>query len=362
MKNNKMSKRVLPITVAALMLGTSIPSGMALQASAETPMLISAPVINDDFMPSAYILDGKLMKFDRLVMPFTSSSGEVFVPLRKFSEALSANVKWEPKTKSIIIKSNGKTSTFKIIKSKAIASGYALKSENGVTYEANLRFGSYYVKGDFFREAFGFVSVTDHLNQLRIDSKQYAPDEASTLGEIVELTQGKDGVQVLVKGQSYGSFGHNEISLALKWDMPIKKSNGEVVKLSDLKVGSNLYIQYSKAVTKSLPPMSQGIKAILLEDESVLEGKVYFSQTSVEKNPNGGSIAAPIKQLRVIGTSDYVLHIDDKTVIVDQNNKAVEFEKIKEGSVLQVFIAPYAAMSYPAQTTAYRIVVISLAE
>lgn len=108
--------------------------------------------------------------------------------------------------------------------------------------------------------------------------------------------------------------------------------------------------------------MSQGIKAILLEDESVFEGKVYFSQVSTEKNPNGGSIAAPIKQLRVIGTSDYVLHIDDKTVIVDQNNKTVDFEKLKEGSILQVFTAAYSTMSYPAQTTAYRIVVVSLAE
>ncbi len=362
MNNKKMSNKILPITIAAIMLGSGIPSGMALQASADSPALISAPVSENTSMPSGYILNGKLIKMDRLTMPFESATGDLYLPLRKFSEALGSNVKWHQKENAIVIVANEKTYTFQVLKDKNSPSGYVLKSENGISYETTVRFGSHYVKGDFFREAFGFISVTDHLNQLRIDSKLYAPDEASTLGEITELTQGKDGIQVLVRGQKYGSFGYNEISIAVKRDTPVRKSNGEVVSLSDLKVGDSLYIQYSKAVTRSIPPMGQGLKVVLLEDESVFEGKVYFKQLSVEKYPGAGSIAAPIKQLRVIGTADYLLHIDDKTMIVDQKNKAVDFDQLKEGSIVQVFTAPYAAMSYPAQTTAYRIVVISLAK
>lgn len=362
MKNNKRNNKVLPLAVAAIIMGSGIPSGMALQASADSPVLISAPVNDNTSMASGYILNGKLIKFDRLTMPFQSATGDSYLPLRKFSENLGSTVKWHQETKSIDVATNGKTYSFQVLKDKNTPSGYVLKSDTGVSYETTVRFGSHYVKGDFFREAFGFVSVTDHLNQLRVDSKLYAPDEASTVGEITELVQGKDGIQVLVKGQKYGDFGYNEISIAIKRDTPIQKSNGEVVSLSDLKVGESIYIQYSKAVTRSLPPMSQGLKVILLDDESVFEGKVYFKQLSIEKHPGTGTIAAPIKQLRVIGTSDYLLTVDDKTVIVDKNNKPVDFDRLNEGSVLQVFTAPYAAMSYPAQTTAYRIVVISLAE
>ncbi len=361
-KNTKLNK-VLPLTLATIMMGSALPTTGLLTAFADAPVLISAPIAANSSMPSGYVLNDKLIKFDRLVMPFETAAGDVYLPLRKFSESLNGIVKWNQKDKAIEITSNGATHIFKIIADSKVSSGWVLKDDKGISYETRVKFGSYYVKGDFFHEALGFVTVTDHLNQVRIDSKVYSPDEASTVGEITDLTQGKDGIQVLVKGQKYGEYGYNEISVALSRNAVIKKSNGEILELTQLKVGDSIYIEYSKGVTRSMPPMGQGLQVTLLNDESVFEGKVYFKQLSVEKYPGTGnsSIAAPIKQLRVIGNSDYILHINDKTVIVDQNNKAVDFDQLCEGSIVQVFTAPYAAMSYPAQTTAYRIVVLSLA-
>jgi hypothetical protein len=98
--------------------------------------------------------------------------------------------------------------------------------------------------------------------------------------------------------------------------------------------------------------MGQAESVTVLKDENLFEGKVYWKQTEINTmNPK-------VKQLRVIGTADFLIGINEQTVISDGKGNLKTFDDLQEGMILKVVTAPFAAMSYPAQTGAYRIEII----
>lgn len=312
----------------------------------------------EDQMPTAYILNGQAMMFNRLIMPYPGPSGELLLPIKKVSEGLGYTVTWDAAKRAVTLTFNGQSHRFSYLKDKSQTTGYQLKDEEGRVFPAAITLGSLYVTPALFTDSMQAVVISDQNNALRMDAVRHLPNEASTVGEIISLEQGKDGVQILVKGSAFGKYGYTEISLAASLTKAVvKKSDGSVIKLSDLKVGDQVYVKYGQGVTKSLPPMGQAESLILLKDEGLTEGKVYFKQASIEKYPGTTSIAAPIYQLRVAGTSDYFLTLAKDAVITDSMGNLKAFDDIKEGSVVRVYTAPFAAMSYPAQTTAYRVII-----
>lgn len=349
------------ITVTSLLVSSSL-MNTAFAATGELPAVsttltnrvVSSPIIADDSqsLPAAFILNDKILKPNTITTPFTSPSGALYIPFKLFSNELDYKVTWDAKERSVTLELPTQTTKFQLLKDTTSEYGMTLKTIDGRTFSAQIIMGSLYVSPEIFREALNGVVVFDHLNQLRIDAEKYAPDEASTLGEIINIENGKDGVQLLVKGEKYGAFGLNEVSLAVKMTAPVKLSNGNVVSLSDLKVGDRIYIKYGKALTKSLPAIGQAESVVLLKDEGLFEGKVYLKQTSSE------GIAATSRQLRVVGTSEFVVSVNEKTVISDSKGDIKSFDDLSEGMILKIVTAPYAAMSYPAQTAAYRIEIV----
>lgn len=339
----------LSMTLSGAMAFADIPSAVTISAPVNTAM---------ENMPNGYIINGKSMIFDRLVMPFPGNSGEVFLPVKKVSEGLGYAVSWDASKRAVTLKFNGVSKTFSYLKDKNQSTGYQLKDQDGRVYSAAIRLGSLYTSPQLFAESMNGIVISDQDNNLQIDAVRYVPDEASTVGEVVKVEQGKDGVQILVKGSAFGQYGYSEISLAASvTKAQVKKSDGTALKLSDIKVGDQIYVKYGKAVAESLPPLGQAEEIVVLKDEGLTEGKVYFKQASIEKNPSGQGIAAPIYQLRVTGTSDYVLTLAKDAVITDQQGNKKTFDDIKQGSVVRVYTAQFATMSYPAQTAAYRIII-----
>ncbi len=352
-------KTLLAVTMASLLIGSG--GVYADQTPTQVGDLEEMPKVistNAFSMPTYFILNDQLMKFNRLQMPFASPKGQVMVPLKVFSQSLGYEVSWNAAEKMVHLTFDGQDHGFKVIKNKDQEFKMSLKDDAGREYTASIQLGSLYVTPNFFVEAMNAVVVYDHDNQLRIDGSRYIPNEASTTGEIVKLEQGKDGIQILVKGSKHGQFGFDEISLAVSKNAEIILSNGKKVALGDLKVGDQIYVIYNMAVTKSLPPMSQAQKVTVLKEEAVLTGKVFFKQSSEEKYPGTAGIAPTTHQLRVVGTNDYFLTLSKDALIIGADGSQKTFADIKEGSLVRVFTAPYAAMSYPAQTTAYRIEII----
>lgn len=370
-----MNTQIRNFTLAALILSTSLMSigvafadhtvaasgtGVGSGTSAGVGSGEQVNVIKTDAfdMPEAYLLNGQLLKTDQLLKPFQSPEGQLFVPLKHFAGGLQYGLIWNAKDRSVGVELNGNVKLFNFVKDASYEFGTVLEDFEGVKHAATIKGGRLYVTPEFFASAMNGVVVYDLNNQVRIDSVRYAPQEASSLGEISNIVLGKDGIQVLVKGQAFGAFGYDEISLAISNKVPVKLSSGKEVSLSDLKVGDQIYVTYGMAVTKSLPPMGQATGVTVLRDESLFEGKVFWKQVSDEKHPGTTSIAAPIYQLRVVGTNDYVLTLANNAVIEDLNGNVKTFGDLKEGSIVKVFTAPYAALSYPAQTTAYKIVIL----
>lgn len=360
MKNNQ-TNRILSATFAAtLFLSTG--SAYADQSDIRPVVSDTAPKVistNAFDMPAYFIINDKTMKFNAAQTPFASPSGQVMVPLKLFSTELGYKVSWIDSEKTVHLEHNGFDYGFKMTRNDNHEFKLCLLDDEGREYTASVQAGSLYVTPDFFSNAMNGVVLYDHDNQLRLDADRYVPKEASTVGEITKIEQGKDGVQILVKGSKYGEFGFDEISLAVSRTSKIKLSNGKELATGELKVGDQIYVVYNMAVTKSMPPMSQAQNITVLKDEAILTGKVFFKQSSEEKYPTMSSGFAPTtQQLRIVGTGDYFLTLSKDAVIVGEDGSAKSFEDIKEGSLVRVFMAPFAAMSYPAQSTAYRIEII----
>lgn len=334
-------------------------SGAMAFADKPADVTLTAPVNAAlDNMPNGYLINAKPMIFDRLVMPFPGSNGDLFLPVKKVSEGLGYAVSWDASKREVTLKFNGVSKTFKYLKDKSQLTGYQLMDQDGRIYPAAIRLGSLYTSPQLFAESMNCIVISDQDNNLQIDANRYSPDEASSVGEVAKILQGKDGVQLLVKGSAFGQYGYSEISVAASLTkVQVKKSDGTSLKLSDIKVGDQIYVKYGKAVAESLPPIGQAEEIVLLKDEGLTEGKVYFKQASIEKHPGAQGIAAPIYQLRVAGTSDYVLTLAKDAVITDQQGNKKTFDDIKQGSVVRVYTAQFATMSYPAQTAAYRIII-----
>lgn len=359
-----MNQKLRNVTIATLIMSSSLMSfGIAFADNSTTSALDSTPVTivktNALSMPEAYILNNNYLKMDKMLMPFESAQGQVFVPLKSFAAGLSYGLIWNDAEKSVGLEYDGNVKLFNFVKDSESEYGTVLKDAEGAVYPATIKMGRLFVNPNFFSEAMHGVVVYDVNNQVRIDTQRYAPDEASTVGEVTSVEQGKDGIQVRVKGQAFGKNGYEEISLAVSRAVPVKLSNGKEISLSDIKVGDQLYVSYGMAVTKSLPPMGQATGVTVLKDEALFEGKVYWKQVSDEKHPGATGIAAPIYQLRVVGTNDYILTLANQAVIVDAKGNEKTFADIKEGSVVRVFTSQISTMSYPAQTAAYRIVIMN---
>lgn len=174
-----------------------------------------------------------------------------------------------------------------------------------------------------------------------IESTRFAPDEASTLGVVTDVLQGKDGLQVLVNGQKFGRNGYDEISLAIPRTVTVV--NGT---LADVKKDTLIYVKYGPNVTKSLPPMGQGTSVEILKEENLLMGKIVDVM---------GGTGTEITRLRVIGTADFVLGISQDTVITAADGTVTTESALKEGMIVKVYTSPIAALSMPPQTGAYRI-------
>lgn len=346
------------ITIAAVLVSTSMSS----TAFADTPVVmpVMAPAsgvevtttVMDLSLPAAFILNDHKVSFDKNAMPFTAANDELYVPLKAFSTHLGYEVSWDAKERSVTLTAEGQSQKLMLKKDAERLYGFTLSDMDGRGYAARIINGSLYVTPSVYNESLGAVMAYDHLNQLRADRVKHAPEEASTLGEVISVVNGKDGIQILVKGQRYGKFGLDEVSLAVSRNVSVKLSNGNELSLSDIKQGDMVYVKYGMALTKSIPAMGQAESVTVLRSENLFEGKVYWKQTSSE------GIAATMRQLRVVGTNDFVITVNDKTVISDAKGNLKTFDDLQEGMILKVVTAPFAALSYPAQTGAYRIEII----
>lgn len=299
---------------ALLAIGMLTTTGFADTGAAQT---ISGTATIPADRTASYLLDGKTI---------SATAPEGLVPLRLFSENLGYTVTWESDSHRIVLKKGENPE--KALLTQDLSNGL-------------LKDGRWYVPLYFFDSVLGNTVIVKDTGETVIESSRYAPDEASTLGVVADVLQGKDGIQILVKGQKFGQNGYDEISLALPHTVTV--INGT---LQDVKKDSLIYVKYGTNVTKSMPPMGQGISVEILKEENLLMGKIMDITEGVP---------AEISRIRVIGTSDFVLGITKDTVITDAAGKITTKAALKEGMIVKVYTSPIAALSMPPQTGAYRI-------
>lgn len=252
--------------------------------------------------PGHYFLNGKEV---------VVQNDKQLVPLREFAEALGYTVIWKSKTETIVFeKDQGQG----VVRVKELSQGQLID-------------GHWYVPLLFFESTLGNVVVVMQDGSVVLESRRYVPQEASTLGEIVTVNQGKDGVQILVKGQRFGAQGYTEISLAVSKAVPITGAvDGE------LHEKDYVYVQYSPAVTKSMPPLGQAIQVEVLKDQDLMVGKIM----EMYNDPNGST------RLRVIGTSDFLLGTSADTVVIGGDGELIDVSTLREGMIVKVYMAPQA--------------------
>lgn len=167
----------------------------------------------------------------------------------------------------------------------------------------------------------------------------------SGFAEITEIAPAEVDADFIVVKPEDGSYP--EIRLNIGADtLLLSNKDGKAVRLADLKAGDRVYVYYSPAMTRSIPP--QSYMSLLLTDVDEGTPARFWTAEAVEADASG----------------DLVITTDNGGLFVRVPKDAwqnADDAKIKEGDR---FLAWYdiVALSYPGQATANKAMLLPVAD
>lgn len=266
--------------------------------------------------------------------------GTKMIPLRAICEALDFEVTWNDEARRI-----------ELIKMPAYIT--LTPDEDGYTFAktAPMKLG----KAPIMRENRTYVPVNfiDEILQgayneegginitwgTETEEKVVSENEYLTAAYIKEATE---------EGFLVEDFSRGEVRLAVSEETVIVDAEGNEIKKEDIDTTKELLVEYSQAMTMSLPPLTNAVKITVKNENArpVLSGEI----TEVIKDGD------KVIQL-VLGDNEAVLNIGEDLDVRDTegNVKEVEFEA---GMNVRALTKGMATMSIPPQYPVSAIIVV----
>lgn len=262
---------------------------------------------------------------------FYEKDGVVMLPLRALSEAMGFTVEWQGETGTIILTKgplyitlNAFADGYTFSRMAPVMLGVAPVLENGVTFVPEA-FVTEVLDGAY-RTGEGVVEIFDSetkntalISAVNAESKQL---------EIVDIVKG-------------------EVVLNISEDTPIFDEQANTVKLEELKEGVTIRVDYSEAMTRSIPPQNtpnsivvlSGSPAAAIPSEEVPAGEAEVLEAY---NKEQGTII-----VKDSVRDEIVLVFSEATVITDAEGKAIGAEELKKGMKLEIVYGDAMTMSLP---------------
>lgn len=148
-----------------------------------------------------------------------------------------------------------------------------------------------------------------------------------------------------------------QILFVLAEDAVIKNKSNKEIEFSDLSKGLKIRVEHSKTMSKSLPPQCVAYSVIVLDDLDV-----EFIDEAIIEEINVKTKTVTVSYDVKIGTKYYeqtiILTVDNETVILDKNNKAIELKNLKVGMVVNIKHELLPVLSSPPKSYAHKISVV----
>lgn len=192
---------------------------------------------------------------------------------------------------------------------------------------------------------------TTHQGQGFIVNQEAKKVVPGTLGQITDFVNDQTGKFITVTGRGLEKTDQSEIILSITKDTKIVDAKGNKVQLKTI-IDNKKMVKafYSPNITKSLPARGTALTLVVQDLHSTaINGTV----TEVKDNSilvKGADLYSDIEDT-------ILLHLADKTPIVDQNGDALQAAEIKVGMSVKAFYGPAVTMSIPAQSTASYVLV-----
>lgn len=155
-----------------------------------------------------------------------------------------------------------------------------------------------------------------------------------------------DDKTVTVKDEKIG-----DVILHISDETKILDKDGKDISIDKLEKDMTVLVEYSPAMTASLPPQNTPVK-IQLTDQVIAPVKTFVTE---------GEIVSIEEDRIIIGEEDpntqTALIFSDKTVIHDENGKALTIKDLKAGMEITAIHSMAATFSIPPQTAVYEIIV-----
>lgn len=330
--------------------GAALSMLTAVTAFAEDNLLIAPPDAEQTGVNEEY----SLTPAEPITVAFakTEETGDaVMVPVRKVAENFGYTVEWDGKEQSVALSRGAQylklwlgRDEYAISKSMPQSLGAASILLNDETT---------YVPVNMFTDLLGFFSHEDEAYVTVVEPR------TAELTEILE-----DGA-LSVKDSYIG-----DVVVYIDEDTVVTADREAVSKelLKDLKAGQLLDIEYSEAMTMSLPPQTTAVRIDILNLPYIAEPEGDDKDENENKNENENenekieAVAAKLLSFEEDGAllvsedryGEVIVRITEDTKITKNGEKA-EASDLKEGQELEIVYDAAMTRSIPPQTNAVSI-------
>ncbi len=140
-------------------------------------------------------------------------------------------------------------------------------------------------------------------------------------------------------------------------DAVIKNNSNKEIEFSDLSKGLKIKVEHSKTMSKSLPPQCVAYSVAVIDDLDV-----EFIDEAIIEEINIKKKTITVNYDVKIGTKYYeqiiILTVDDETVILDKNDKAIALKNLELGMVVDIKHEFLPVLSSPPKSYAHKISVV----
>lgn len=206
----------------------------------------------------------------------------------------------------------------------------------------------------------GVVSIiTPEKDQITGDLKNGVIEKAI----IKEIDIKGKSLTILPVGQADKSENYMIINVPNEAEV-VHERLKSIIRFTELEEGMTLKIIHAPMVTASLPAQTTAYKLIVLHENnegvsSSTENGVIEKATIKEIDVKGKKLTV-LPQGKVDKTENYIIiHVPYQDKVFHERIKSViRFEDLEVGMTLKIIHAPVMTTSLPAQTTAYKIIVL----
>ncbi len=209
------------------------------------------------------------------------------------------------------------------------------------------------------------MTMISGANSMAFASAETGPVPTLYNGESKEVTAQKE-VRSTLEGVATVEQVNGEKQLTVKIDQQtivlnigeetlfIDANTGIPSSLKDLKAGDSVYVYYSAAMTRSLPPQSSAVAVVTGVEKDKTIPRLMTVKEIVDSKEN---------QIRFLNTDEdmIVTILKDNPITPYKTKQIVTYKDIQAGSKVFVWY-DIVAMSYPGQTAAKKTVLVSTAD